>query len=789
MPALAQAENASQASAGAQSQQAYRFDIPAKPLPQAIADLSAVTGLQVLYTEQSTFDHTAPALRGSYTVRDALQRLLAGSGLVVRFTGENSVTIELASQGGAQTLPPVRVSASAEAQDGSAAEGYKVSNTTGIGPWRERSLQDTPYSLSVISEELIENAFVTDMDQIAKINPVVQLGRSSSFDDTQTPIIRGFGIWSQIVDGIRLSAPPQGISVEEVERIEVLSGLSGFLYGSGNVGGTVNYVLKRPTQEKLNKLTLGNYGGSQYFSHLDLGGPINENGTFGYRINLMHQNGETAVDGQDKEKTLISGAFDWHVNEDLLVQLEASHREYEMQKPSASFDFRGSSVFPDPYDNSKSYTPGWNNFDSETDRISLKSNWSIAESYTLRTALLRKEHNWYSGAITTFPRLKEESNAFAVPTALFSPQERVNEAAYIYLDGELDWGGMKHKLTLGLSGDTYETTRYEVSSFYNPPWGSTDTFSLNEIESVAMADLSFDKGRKYQSNKTTSKNIIIGDDITINNQWSLMAGVNYTTLGSYSYNVDGDKTQSYKESDWTPTLSLIYKPLENISTYITYMEALENGVIVGENFTNAGDVLDPLVSKQYEVGAKFDLNERALLSASLFRIEKANQFSDGTEPLPTYVQDGLQVHQGVEFLLTGKVSENLTLNGGFTVMDLKVEDASDPGLEGKEPTNVAPKTAKLYAEYSVPGIQGLVLTGGTYYTGERYADTANVKDVDSYVLYDLGARYTTVSFNKPLTLRLNIANLTDEDYWAAATDSGSELGMPRTISFSASMNF
>jgi len=108
-PVLAQDAGVNRAEVGAQPQQAYQFDIPAKPLPQAIADLSAVTGLQVLYTEQSTFDYIAPTLLGSYTVRDAMQQLLAGSGLVMRYTGENSVTIELASQEGVQMLPPVRI--------------------------------------------------------------------------------------------------------------------------------------------------------------------------------------------------------------------------------------------------------------------------------------------------------------------------------------------------------------------------------------------------------------------------------------------------------------------------------------------------------------------------------------------------------------------------------------------------------------------------------------------------------------------------------------------------------
>lgn len=295
--------------------------------------------------------------------------------------------------------------------------------------------------------------------------------------------------------------------------------------------------------------------------------------------------------------------------------------------------------------------------------------------------------------------------------------------------------------------------------------------------------------RRYKSARTTSRNIIIGDSITINKQWSILAGVNYTTLGSFSYNVNGNRTAKYEESAWTPTASLIFKPIESVTTYASYMEALQNGIIVGNNFTNAGEILPPLISNQYEVGAKYDWNNRFLLTGALFRIEKANQYSDNTIPLPTFVQDGLQVHQGVELTLTGKVTNNLTIIGGGTLMDPKVKKSNNPALEDKKPTNVASVSAKIYAEYAIPSLEGLVLTGGVYYTGERYANVANTTKVSDYMLFDVGGRYTTRMFNNLLILRLNVANLTNKNYWAVADLANANLGIPRTFSFSASMSF
>lgn len=111
MPVLAQGGTAVQASAGGQSESVWQLNIPVQPLPQAIAELSAATGLQVLYTEQSLFQHTVPALDGRFTLRQALRTLLAGSGFEARFTGEDSVTIQKAAQGdsAAYVLRPITV--------------------------------------------------------------------------------------------------------------------------------------------------------------------------------------------------------------------------------------------------------------------------------------------------------------------------------------------------------------------------------------------------------------------------------------------------------------------------------------------------------------------------------------------------------------------------------------------------------------------------------------------------------------------------------------------------------
>jgi iron complex outermembrane receptor protein len=112
-------------------------------------------------------------------------------------------------------------------------------------------------------------------------------------------------------------------------------------------------------------------------------------------------------------------------------------------------------------------------------------------------------------------------------------------------------------------------------------------------------------------------------------------------------------------------------------------------------------------------------------------------------------------------------------------------------LKGKEPAGVAKRMIKLYGEYRIPGVAGLYLTGGVYYTSSRL-QRYNINGVPntpvtlpSYVIGDLGARYVARVYGRETTLRLNVSNVTDKEYWA----SNVAVGEPRTVTFSATMKF
>jgi iron complex outermembrane receptor protein len=154
-------------------------------------------------------------------------------------------------------VPPVSVTAPPPGPltDGSAAAGYRVQESTASGPiWGDLPVQDTPYSISVIPSSLIENLQAYQSENLYNIIPqITNFQPSQNRGGFSIAYIRGFAVSQYVNDaGITydgmLAAGGTNVTLEDKERVEVLSGVNGFLYGTGSVGGNINYVLKRPTE-------------------------------------------------------------------------------------------------------------------------------------------------------------------------------------------------------------------------------------------------------------------------------------------------------------------------------------------------------------------------------------------------------------------------------------------------------------------------------------------------------------------------------------------------------------
>jgi iron complex outermembrane receptor protein len=772
------------------------YDIPTGTLAQALNQFAQQAGITLSFTPAQVEGKQSPGLQGSYSVEQALQRLLSGTGLgVMRGTGDSYVVQAMPESSNEIFLPTVTVEGQkgpAVAQaTGTVEEGYRNREVSRVGPWQGRELQDTPYSVTVIPRELIENLQATTPEQIYRIVPTAQIGEPSTRNDEPSINLRGFQVYIPYRDGVQGDWIGLSTTTEDVESVEIFSGLSGFLYGPGNVGGMINYVSKRPTAERLNRVTLGNNGGSNYYAQGDFGGPIDSAGRFGYRINGVLQGGETAIDEEDIKKRLISGAFDWHITDTLLWRFDAAYREYEtFGAPPVWVLAGGARPAADDIDAAVSWSQPWKHSLSEMQRYGTQLRWDANDALTLRTAwqysYTRRDRNegvlnfiQPDGTYTQIVRNQYApgDNTFAGDLASLSGQA--------FADIRFETAAIGHKLTTGMLYQKIESNDF-TNNAPNVVYTGLTLDSPTYFDRPVVA--STGRGLRVQDTDQVNTTLLVGDDMAFDERWSLLAGIAYSTIDVRPSFFD---PAGYKKSAATPNLSLVFKPVEAVTTYATYIEALEPGGIAGDDFNglavvNAGAVMKPLTSDQIEIGAKWSVGGM-LLTTALFQIDKALQYYDLSDPAAVrFVQDGRQVHRGIEFTGFGKVTNDLILTGGITLLNAEVEEQKeDPTLEGKQPSNVAERFAKLRAEYRLPALPALSLIGGVSYTGPQYGDALNTDRLPGFTLFDAGARYETGVGQHPLTLRLNVNNVTDKAYW----NQGITLGTPRTVLFSASTEF
>lgn len=679
----------------------------------------------------------------------------------------------------------------------SQATGYRADTARAFGPWGDKPITDLPYTLYVIPADLIENAMLRGPDALARINPLTGIDvfetSGVSFNGS-----RGVGNTTIAVNGIRNDNGRLGVYTENLDSLQVMSGLSGFLYGFGNVGGTQNYILKRPTAEPLRKVTLGNYGGGSYFAHADVGGSALD-GALGYRVNLVRQDGRTAYEGQRVDKTFGSIALDFNASERLRFAADLSYGEYEMKGLQASFGLWNVNVpsLPKPLDGKHLWSPQGTFLKVDSLDAGLSMHYDINDALTLRAALSHREDRKKTLYTCCNNLIYTQGELTGFDASIYAyGDEHTSDGYYVYLDSRFQTLGIRHKLTIGSNGyyHTADNPIFEYpdgsrTSVYNDRMviGSTHVFAWGDPRSIRRLPVSdpfaliVDKVRWTQ---TANYNFMIGDDITINDRWSVLAGLNHSRIDNQGYNSNtGVKTAKNDGSALTPTLSVLYKPTPTTTTYVSYMESLEPGVIVGPTYKNAGDTLKPLKSRQYEFGIKSMLDD-LLLTAALYQLERASQYSDDGTIYGTFVQDGLTVNRGLEITLAGKATKRLSLTGGFNFIDSRLATTNNPATYGKEPAGVPDIIAKIYGEYELPSLPGLVLTGGVYYNGSSYMNYLNTNRFPGYANVDLGARYVTRIGGYPTVFRLSVSNVTNDERWVYANANP-----PRAVSFSLTTSF
>lgn len=652
-----------------------------------------------------------------------------------------------------------------------AGAGFKT-NDIDVGPLGNKSWVETPFSSTTVTKEMIENQQAQSVSELLKYSPSTQMQARGGMDvgRPQSRGMQGSVVANSRLDGLNIVSTT-AFPVEMLERLDVLNSLTGALYGPASPAGQFNFVAKRPTQETLRKVTLGYQSRSAFTGHVDLGGHIDDEKRFGYRVNVLDQEGEGNLDDSTLRRKLLSVALDWNIQPGTQLQLDASHYEFIQKGYPGSFSYGpGISLpsAPDPKNKNLALSTAGN--DLTTDTIStrlihyLNDDWSVTAGVGWQQAdrAMRSVSNKIINDSGDIKRSMKDSTAAGRFRVLS------NSAS---LNGHIDTGSVGHDIALSTTG--YVWSLYSAKG--TGPSYSWDT--TNMYHPSALFEQGDGKihtgGDRYKSSVNTQQSITLGDTLTFTPQWSAMFYLSQSWIQAENYAKNGSKTSQIDENGLSPNAALMYKITPNVMSYISYAESLEQGSTAptDSGVKNAGQTLDPYRSKQYEMGLKADVYGMNL-GAALFRLERPFAYVDPADNV--FKEQGNQVNNGLELTASGNLWQGLNIYSGVTFLNPKLKDTVSDSTSDKQVVGVPKVQANLLAEYSLPSLPQWVYSANVHYTGKRAANDTNTAWASSYTTWDLGTRYTTKISNVPTTFRVVVNNVFDKHYWASIFPSGTD---------------
>jgi iron complex outermembrane receptor protein len=658
--------------------------------------------------------------------------------------------------------------------------GGQVATGGQVGLLGNRNVMDTPFNQTSYTQKTIQNQQARTVQDVMLTDPSATLG-SSPDTGAQSTRIRGFP------DGVTFNGLPDIIpdeSAEFLERVEVLKGPSALLNGmpadGGAIGGSVNLVPKRAPEEPLTQLTTNYRSRSQLGTHLDVGRRFGDNKEFGVRFNGVYRNGGGPIDPSKSEVGLAALGLDYR-GQRVRVSTDLGYLQADLNSAARFIDLAEGIAVPRPPDASKNFSPPWTRFASKTLFGTIQGEVDLTDNITAYAAFgaadaQRTDFTYVNPFVT---------NALGDWSSRATNQQGYTKtwAGQAGLRTSFDTGPVHHALSFNVAQIEQESGDARVN-------GSTSVFS-NLYNPAFIPDPNLRAGDPRKTSEAKRSSVGVADTLSIfDKRIQLTVGVRRQQVEARNFDTTtGAATDNYNTYAWTPAYTLVVKPWENVSLYANHIEGLEQGAIVGPNFANAGTIFPPYQTKQYEAGMKVDWG-RITTTVSAFQIARPSLINIPGTPLPTRALNGEQINRGVELNVFGELTEGVRLLGGAMFLDARLAKTANGTFDGNKAPGSPDINFVLGGEWDTPFVRGLTMTGRVYHYTSTFYDQGNTQKVPAWTRVDLGARYTFDApwNNKPITIRFDVQNLFDHDYWLNA-GLGLSLAPPRTFLLSTTFNF
>ncbi|MDQ0126733.1 iron complex outermembrane receptor protein [Pseudomonas lini] len=760
------------------------YQVPAGSLGAALTRFAGLAGVNLSVDPALVNGRNSPGLSGDYALEEGFARLLQGSGLQLQSVGEQAYILTPAPEGGSLQLAPTSILGATGGEGGDVYPGGQVARRSSQGLLGSRDFMETPFSVTTYTSEAVKNQQARTLGELIASDPSVRAtnpagGRYEQFT------IRGLSLFNSDVayNGLYGILPTYTIDMEMADRVDVIKGPSQLINGispRGSVGGGINVVPKRATDKPITSFTGMYASDSQVGGAVDVGRRFGEDNKFGLRFNGVKQSGDTEWDHQNVDREMAVLGLDFR-GERLRLSTDIGRTERDTDAPQERVQVGPNAQVPRASDVRRNYAQPWSQASTNDTFGTVNAEYDVNDSVMLYggAGARKSNHDFLRHAVA----VTNDAGDFSVQPRDFTRDENVRTATA----GVRNWfhtGPVSHEVNLAASYFYMDFenggARYGAapSNIYNPvetPTPNTPTrldskvYTENRFSGVALSDtLGFFDDRLL---------------LTLGARWQRVQ------VDDWADDVKGDT--AYDEEKVSPSGGVLFKATDKLSLYANYMEGLSQGKIAPSTSVNEDEIFPPFISRQVEVGAKYDAGAFAV-TAAVFRIKQPAYETNATTRV--FGPNGKRENTGVELSVFGEPLDGFRLLGGVMYIDSELKETTDGTFDG----NRAPATPKynvnLGAEWDVPTVQGLTLTSRGIYSSSQYLDQSNNKEIDAWERFDVGARYAFKVEQKNITLRANIENVADKRYWSSAgasddSEPGLTLSTPRTYLLSATVDF
>lgn len=625
-------------------------------------------------------------------------------------------------------------------------------------------LINVPQSVSVISEEQINEQALFSVADVMQYTPGVSIGLGEDHRDQIT--IRGQNTTADFfVDGLRDDVQ-YFRPLYNLERVEVLRGANALLFGRGGGGGVVNRVTK---VAEINKDFTSLSAGIDTFSagsvSVDTNKDIGNNQAF--RFNGVFDSIDNHRDFKDGERFALNPTYSWQLDNNTMLRAS-----YEYVDDDRVVDRGVPSLNGEPLMNAQDTyfgKPGFNNTTLEAHIAKLRVEHRINSNWTSNATL---QYADYDKLYQNLYPVNFDDNAGTVTLDGYKDTtSRQNTLFQVNLVGQLEGFGVAHTLLMGAEYGDQDTENARRDAFFAQTQDDQVTFMFSnplDIPSMTLTDPVRDR-----ASEVNFTSLFVQDEIELTEQWMVVAGLRYDNfdidvadkIEAANGSQDGNNgLLSSSDTEVSPRLGVIYKPMENISLYASYSKSFLPRS--GDQFLSlslTSQALDAEEFENREVGVKWNINDALSINAAVFEVERENGAAQDPNNPERSILTGTET-TGFEVQMVGQLTKQWEINAGYSNLDgEELGRVVDGEIANRDLAQLPEHKFTLWNQYSLTNDWRVGL--GVLYQSEQYATLNNDVELPDFWRVDAAVYY---DYSENMQVQLNVENVFDEEYFPSA---------------------